>query len=84
MDPSGFMESTLKYWSWRVGNLTSSRETGRWTMPDGQFDWGGILLKSNGGVQSLPHRGWQSREERKGIREVNCETDKSSRYESRA
>lgn len=37
-------------------------------MSDGQFCWGGILLKSNGGVQSLPHRGWQSREERKGIR----------------
>ena len=37
-------------------------------MSDGQFDWGGILPKSNGGVQSLPHRGWQSREERKGIR----------------
>ncbi len=37
-------------------------------MLDGQFYWGGILLKSNGGVQSLPHRGWQSRVERKGIR----------------
>ena len=52
-------------------------------MSDGQFDWGGILLKSNGGVQSLPHRGWQSRGERKGIRQINCETDKSNRYESR-
>jgi hypothetical protein len=53
-------------------------------MSDGQFCWGGILLKSNGGVQSLPHRGWQSRKERKGIRQVDCETYKSNRYESRA
>ncbi len=62
------MESTLKYWSLQVGNLTFAHEAGERTMPDGQFYWGGILLKSNGGVQSLPHRGWQSREERKGIR----------------
>ncbi len=32
-------------------------ESGGWTVSDGQFYWGGILLKSNGGVQSLPHRG---------------------------
>lgn len=29
-----------------------------WTVSGGQFCWGGILLKCNGGVQSLPHRGW--------------------------
>ncbi len=52
-------------------------------MPDGQFDWGGDLLKRNGGVQRFSQRGWQSRIERKGIRELNCETYKSSRYESR-
>ena len=80
---SGIVEPTVKYWSKEVENLTPSHEAGRRTMSDGQFYWGGILLKSNGGVQSLPHRGWQSRAERKGIREVNCETDKSSRYESR-
>jgi hypothetical protein len=80
----GSMESTLKYRSWKVGNLMTSRESGSRTVSDGQFDWGGILLKSNGGVQSFSHRGWQSRVERKGIREVNCETNKSSRYESRA
>jgi hypothetical protein len=57
--------------------------SGKWTMPDGQFYWGGILLKRNGGVQSLPHRGWSSRVERKGIRQVDCETYKSSRDESR-
>ena len=31
-----------------------------------------------------PQPGWQSGFERKGIRVLNCETHKSSRYESRA
>ncbi len=30
-------------------------------MPGGQFDWGGRLLKSNGGAQRLPQRGWKPR-----------------------
>ena len=53
-------------------------------MPGGQFNWGGFLLKSNGGVQRFPQRGWKSRVECKGIRELNCKTDGSSRYESRS
>ena len=48
-----------------------------------QFDWGGCLLKSNGGVQRSPQPGRESGEECKGIRELDCETHKSSRYESR-
>ena len=54
------------------------------TMPGGQFDWGGRLLKSNGGAQGFPQRGWKSRYECNGIRELDCETYKSSRDESRA
>jgi hypothetical protein len=50
----------------------------------GQFDWGGLLLKSNGGVQWSTQPGRQSGVERKGISGLNCETDKSSRYESRS
>ena len=53
------------------------------TMSGGQFDWGGRLLKSNGGAQRFPQCGWKSREECKGKRELDCETYKSSRYESR-
>ena len=53
-------------------------------MLDGQFDWGGRLLKSNGGVQRFPQNGWKPFVEHKGIRELDCETYKSSRYESRA
>ena len=49
-----------------------------------QFDWGGRLLKSNGGAQRFPQAGWKSAEECKGIRELDCKTDMSSRDESRA
>ena len=63
-------------------NLVPSSGTG--TMPDGQFDWGGRLLKGNGGIQRFPQRGRQSRVEHKGIRELDCEADTPSRYESRA
>ena len=52
-------------------------------MSAGQFDWGGRLLKSNGGVQRFPQDGWKPFTEYKGIRELDCETNKSSRYESR-
>ncbi len=54
------------------------------TVSDGQFDWGGRLLKRNGGAQRFPQTAWKSVAECKGIRELDCETDKSSRDESRA
>ena len=58
--------------------------TGMGTVSGGQFDWGGRLLKSNGGAQRFPQNGWKSFAECKGIREFDCETYKSSRCESRA
>ncbi len=61
-----------------------SREPGRGTVSVGQFDWGGLLLKSNGGVQRYPQPGWQSGVERKGRSVLDCKTHKSSRYESRS
>lgn len=77
------MEPTLKYHSYYVEILTLDPESGSRTMSGGQFDWGGYLLKSNGGVLRFPQCGWQSHVECKGIRKLNCETDKSSRCESR-
>ena len=71
---SGIAEPILKYHPCYVSHLTASRESGRRTVLSGQFDWGGLLPKSNGGVQRYPQRGWQSRIERKGIRVLNCET----------
>ena len=56
----------------------------RETVSGGQFDWGGRLLKSNGGAQRFPQSGRKSLEECKGRRELDCETNKSSRDESRA
>ena len=66
----------------RGSNLVSRTGTGR--VSGGQFDWGGRLPKSNGGAQRFPQNGWKSFEECKGRRELDCETNKSSRDESRA
>ena len=80
---SGAVEPTLKYHPCYVSCLTVTRESGHGTVPGGQFDWGGLLLKGNGGVQRYTQRGWQSRVERKGISVLYCKTDMSSSYESR-
>ena len=78
------MEPTLGYHSSIAAILTETRETGNATVSGGQFDWGGRLLKCNGGAQRFPQNGWKSFDECKGIRELNCETDMSNRCESRA
>jgi hypothetical protein len=77
-------ESLLGYHPFSIGVLTLSRESGLRTVSGGQFDWGGRLPKGNGGAQRFPQRGWESRVECKGIRELDCKRDISSRYESRA
>ena len=78
------VEPTLKYHPELALILTLTRESGQRTVSVGQFDWGGLLPKSNGGVQRYPQPGWQSGVERKGRRVLDCETDMSNRYESRA
>ncbi len=85
VDPavSAVVEPSLKYHPCAICFLTLSRESGQGTVLGGQFDWGGFLLKSNGGVQRSAQRGWQSRVECKGTSRLNCESDDSSRYESR-
>ena len=79
-----FLESTLGYHPGSTGILTGVHETGHGTMIGGQFDWGGRLQKSNGGVQRFPQKGWKLFEECKGRRELDCDTNKWSRDESRA
>ena len=64
--------------------ILTVRVTNVRTVSGGQFDWGGRLLKSNGGAQRFPQSGRKSLEECKGRRELDCETDRSSRDESRA
>ena len=77
------VESILGYHSCYISVLTVRHESGVGTMSGGQFDWGGRLLKSNGGAQRFPQNGWKSFIECKGRRELDCETYRSSRYESR-
>ena len=81
---SAHMETTLGYHSSIAAILTDAHGSGVGTLSGGQFDWGGRLLKSNGGAQRFPQNGWKSFGECKGRRELNCETDMSNRCESRA
>ena len=77
-------EWPLGYHPCDIGILTCGSESSRGTLLGGQFDWGGRLLKSNGGAQRFPQNGWKSFAECKGIRELDCESYNSSRDESRA
>ncbi len=82
--PSGVSESSLGYHPYCTGVLTSTSESERGTVSGRQFDWGGRLLKSNGGARRLSQGEWKSPKERKGIRQPDCEIDISSRCESRS
>ena len=81
--PAG-SEPSVKYHPCAIRDLTLAHEAGQRTVLGGQFDWGGLLPNSNGGVQRSVQRGWQSRGECKGTNRLNCETDMSNRYESRS
>ena len=76
-------EPSLRYQPGFILILTLSLESGLRTLSVGQFDWGGLLPKCNGGAQWYPQPGRQSGKERKSRRVLDCETNKSSRYESR-
>ena len=47
----------MKYQLLWIVILTYTRESGLGTVAGGQFDWGGRLLKSSGGVQRLARPG---------------------------
>ena len=73
----------MEYRPCQSGFLTQARRPGPGTVSGGQFDWGGRLQKSNGGVQRFPQRDWKPRAECKGIRGLDCEADEPIRDESR-
>ena len=77
------VESSLKYHPCDVEALSECRESGLVTVLGGQFGWGGLLPKGNGGAQRHTQHGRQSCVERKSISVLDCETYKSSRCESR-
>ena len=72
------MEPLLGYHPCSTGFLTSSRDPA-----GGQCQVGslisGRLRKGIGGAQRFPQNGWKPFEECKGRRELDCETDGSSR-----
>ena len=68
----------LQYW---ISNMQPL--SGWWTMSGGEFDWGGRLRKGIGGAQRFSQHDWKPCAECKGIRELDCDTDGWSRYESR-
>ena len=45
------VEPQVKYHPGVIEYLTVIRETGQGTLSEGQFDWGGLLLKRNGGAR---------------------------------
>ena len=51
MGALALMEPPLKYQPGVIEVLTLARESGSGTVHGGQFDWGGLLPKSNGGVR---------------------------------
>ena len=77
-------ESSVKYHPNSIRILTITFESRDGTVPDGQFAWGESRLKSNDGVRRFPQDGRQSSVECKGIRKLNCDSDRKNRYESRA
>ncbi len=76
-------EPLVRYHSFRARVLTVTRYPGTGQYQVGSFDWGGRLLKGNGGAQRFPQAGWKSADDCKGRRELDCETYKSNRDESR-
>ena len=82
MDTPVFKEPLLGYYPCCIGFLTGRRRAVDGTVSVGQFDWGGRLPKSNGGARRSPQCEWKTHKERKGIRWLNCETDRSIRNES--
>ena len=52
-----FMEPTVKYHPCIIESLTMHLESGVGTVAGGEVDWGGLLLKCNGGAQRSPQHG---------------------------
>ena len=68
-------------WALLMSNRDRSSRSG--TLHGGQFDWGGRLPNSNGGARWWAQAGRTSAVECNGISPPDCESDSSSRDESR-
>ena len=76
------MEPSVKYHPVDCVGLTAIRESGCGTELAGQFYWGGILQKGNGGAQWSAQHGWKSCVECNSISGLYRETYKSIGHES--
>ena len=73
------MEPPVRYHPLHVAALTPRRGTAL----AGQFTWGGCLLKGNGGAQRSACHGWKPWWTCIRRSRLDCETDRSSRGETR-
>ena len=73
----------MGYQPFNIKVLTIALESVHGTLSVGQFDWGGRLPKSNGGVQRFAQNGRKPFVEYKGKSELNCKTYKLRRVEIR-
>ena len=79
--PLGVTEPMLGYHPY-VAEILTRRLTTSWTISGRRFDWGGRLLKCNGGMQRFPQPDRKPGAECKRIRELDCKRDISNRNES--
>ena len=82
-DALAFVEWTLGYHPCDIGILTCASESRRGTLSGGQFDWGGRLLKSSGGVQRFVRSGrkpddWVQTHKRAWLRDWRVEQRRKS------
>ena len=56
---SALVETLVKYHPGGACVLTRAHEAGQGTAAGGEFDWGGRLLKRNGGAQWFPQAEWK-------------------------
>jgi len=81
----GRFRSTMKHLSFRSCKTNLKKlKTLLETRSGWQFYWGGILLNGNAGVLRCSKLGWKSSSLCNGIRALDCESDGSSRCESRS
>jgi len=73
----------VKYHSRACLQLTPTPEAGGGTVPGGQFDWGGRLLKRNGGAQGFAQGGGTSPVACKSASKLDCKADRPRRAERR-
>ena len=74
----------MKYHPGPIEVLTAVGASPPGTVHGRQFDWGGLLLKGNGGARRYAWRGRKSRCTCKGISVLDCKAHKPSRCESRS